>query len=56
MTLTPLSKARTVGYLLLQLPTDITAGWAASPVDTMPPDPHYTAGYILAQGNNSNLT
>jgi len=38
--LTPLNETRTVGYLLLQVPINGTARWAASPVDTRPLGPH----------------
>ena len=42
-TSTPLSETRTLGHCfpsLHQVPIDVTAGWAASPVDTRPPGPH----------------
>jgi len=37
MTLTTLSETREVGYLLCQVPTDVTVGWAASSVDNKSP-------------------
>ena len=42
-TMTP-DKTRTVGHLLPQSTIDVTAGWAAFPIDTRPPGSQYTAG------------
>ena len=44
MTSTLLSETRTVGHLLPQVPIDVAAGSAASPVCTRPPGPYLTAG------------
>jgi len=30
--------------MMQEVPIDVTAGWAASPVDTRPPGPYLTAG------------
>ena len=42
---------------LHQVPIDVTAGWAASPVGTRPPGPHFNSwvdwSKFLAQGNNN---
>ena len=41
---------------LHQVPIDVTAGWATSPVGTRPPGPHFNSwvdwSKFLAQGNN----
>ena len=37
---------------LLQVPIDVTAGWAASPVGTRPPGPHYNSWVDWSNENN----
>jgi len=58
----PLCETWTVGIcfpILHQVPIDVTAWWAASPVDTRPPGPHLYSwvdwNKFLAQGNNNKV-